>query len=84
MAPTPHASCDFQPQVPIWWSAVDYSKWLGGPSISTACVELAMGLKGWGEDGWNVGWAVLKGGKRAGEGMELLSVDHHIGPGGLW
>lgn len=31
-----------------------------------------------------MGWAVLKGGKGGGEGMEVLSVDHHVGPGGLW
>lgn len=32
----------------MWWSTVSYSRWLGGPSISSACGKLAMGLEGGG------------------------------------
>lgn len=32
----------------LWLAAVGDSKWLGGPSISTACGDFALGLEGWG------------------------------------
>lgn len=35
----------------LWLLAVGYSKWLGGPSISTACGNFAMGWGGWLERG---------------------------------
>lgn len=67
----------------LWLAAVGYSKWSGGPSISTACGDFAMGLDGWGRTAgaWVAQcWRV----KRVGWGWRILSVDHHLGPGGLW
>lgn len=67
----------------LWLAAVGYSKWSGGPSISTACGDFAMGLDGWGRTAGAWGaqcWRV----KRVGWGWRILSVDHHLGPGGLW
>lgn len=77
--PCPSPLVIFTPRSP-WLPVVGYSKWLGGPSTSTACGDFAMG-----EDGWSVGWALLKGEwGGVGWGWRILSVDHHVGPGGLW
>lgn len=53
----------------LWLAAVGYSKWSGGPSISTACGDFCHGTGRLGEDGWSVGCAVLKG-EEGGMGME--------------
>lgn len=63
-------------------SAVGYSKWWGGPSISTACGDFAKGLEGWGGR-LERGVGVAEG-ERGGVGWTIPSVDHHLGPGGLW
>lgn len=67
----------------LWLLAVDYSKWLGGPSISTACGDFAMGLEGWGRMAGAWGGQCWRA-NGLGWGWRILSVDHHLGPGGLW
>lgn len=67
-----------------WLSAVGYSTWLGGPSVSAACGDLARGLESWGRMAEVLGGQCWRVGNRVGRGWRILSVDHHLGPGGLW
>lgn len=69
----------------MWLSAFGY-KWLGAPPPRQHCMWWScQGTRRMGEDGWSVGRAVLKGGEIGWDGGgEDLSVDHHLGPGGLW
>lgn len=39
--------------------------------VSAACGNLAMGLRGWGEGGWNVGVGSCEGGVTGRDGLEI-------------
>lgn len=68
----------------MWLSAFGY-KWLEPLPPSALHVVVLPGLEGWGRMAEVWGGAVLKGGEIGWDGGgEDLSVDHHLGPGGLW